>query len=223
LPIHKANELKKLNTVIKMLGKGGQILTERDKFELSAYLGWPVSKIHEILLLGEPVSLDACGADDNADKATALVNILEDDKYALPEEQAIAQDTQDAVWAVLAKLSSRERQIMIYRYGLIDGDAKTLEETGAKLDISKERVRQIQERAEKKMRSLMRDAETGGQLPKRAEKETGSRKERHGLGCYLPSNNKNVTQKAFYGLEGWLTMLKCSPRAYPPRNQRLPK
>jgi RNA polymerase primary sigma factor len=95
------------------------------------------------------VSLDA---PIDADGEKMVSEIVADSNAAAPFDGLVRSNDNGMVKEALATLTERERQILILRFGLEDGTPKTLEEIAAQFDVTRERIRQIQEEALKKMR-----------------------------------------------------------------------
>jgi len=150
IPIHMLNTIKKCYFVAKQLTQDlGRDPSDR---ELSDYLGVPVSKVKEIVKLSqETTSLDTIVDDGNL---TRLADLIKDDSLVEPFEKVFAMTLQETMGDVLSCLSEREMKIIKLRFGLAGASPLTLEETGKRLGITRERVRQIQEKATFKLRSL---------------------------------------------------------------------
>jgi RNA polymerase primary sigma factor len=150
IPIHMLNTIKKCYYVAKQLTQDlGR--DPRDE-ELSEYLGIPVSKVKEIVKLSqETTSLDTIVDDGNL---TRLADLIKDDARAEPFEMVFSMTLQETMGGILSQLSEREMKIIQLRYGLTGENPMTLEETGKYLGITRERVRQIQEKAIWKLRDL---------------------------------------------------------------------
>jgi RNA polymerase primary sigma factor len=150
IPIHMLNTIKKCYFVAKQLTQ--DLGRDPSDEELSDYLGLPVSKVKEIVKLSqETTSLDTIVDDGNA---TRLADLIKDENMEEPFELVFSMTLQDNLNQVLSLLSEREMKIIQLRFGL-DGEAPlTLEETGRLLGITRERVRQIQEKAAFKLRNL---------------------------------------------------------------------
>jgi RNA polymerase primary sigma factor len=102
-----------------------------------------------------PVSLDSpLGTDENA---TSVSEIIADPAAAAPFERLVKETDSALVTEVLATLNERENKILAMRFGLDDGRPKTLEEVGERFGVTRERIRQIQDEALKKMRVRMED------------------------------------------------------------------
>jgi RNA polymerase primary sigma factor len=150
IPIHMLNTIKKCYFVAKQLTQDlGRDPSEK---ELSEHLGLPVSKVKEIVKYSqETTSLDTIVDDGNA---TRLADLIRDENIEEPFELVFSMTLQDNLDRILSCLSEREIKIIQLRFGL-DGEVPlTLEETGRILGITRERVRQIQERATFKLRNL---------------------------------------------------------------------
>ena len=150
IPIHMLNTIKKCYFVAKQLTQ--DLGRDPNEEELADYLGLPVCKVKEIMKLSqETTSLDTIVDDGNF---TRLSDLIKDDSTGEPFESAFSMTIQDNIENILSQLSEREMKIIQLRYGL-DGKAPlTLEETGKLLGITRERVRQIQEKAAHKLRNL---------------------------------------------------------------------
>ena len=112
-----------------------------------------------------PVSLDAPIGDDPSERVSEIVA---DPNAAAPFDRLILETDTQLVREVLGTLDQRENKILTMRFGLSDGRQRTLEEVGAQLGVTRERIRQIQEQALKKLRDKMeerdRPAEENGTL-----------------------------------------------------------
>jgi RNA polymerase primary sigma factor len=150
IPIHMLNTIKKCYFVAKQLTQ--DLGRDPSDVELSEYMGVPVSKVKEIVKLSqETTSLDSIVDDGNL---TRLADLIRDDSLAEPFENAFSVTLQEAMYNVLSRLSEREMKIIQLRFGLAGSKPLTLEETGKALGITRERVRQIQEKAAFKLRGL---------------------------------------------------------------------
>jgi RNA polymerase primary sigma factor len=158
IPIHMLNTIKKCYFVAKQLTQ--DLGRDPSDEELSDYLGLPVSKVKEIVKLSqETTSLDTIVDDGNA---TRLADLIKDENMEEPFELVFSMTLQDNINQVLSLLSEREMKIIQLRFGL-DGEAPlTLEETGRLLGITRERVRQIQEKAAFKLRNLQEMSDLRG-------------------------------------------------------------
>jgi len=150
IPIHMLNTIKKCYYVAKQLTQ--DLGRDPKDEELSEYLGVPVSKVKEIVKLSqETTSLDTIVDDGNL---TRLADLIKDDNMAEPFEMVFSMTLQETMGGILSQLSEREMKIIQLRFGLTGENPLTLEETGKYLGITRERVRQIQEKAIWKLRTL---------------------------------------------------------------------
>jgi RNA polymerase primary sigma factor len=150
IPIHLLNTIKKCFSIARQLTQ--ELGREPSNAEIAEYLHIPRSRVEELISLSwDPTSLDTPITGENP---TRLADLIRDDVSAKPFESAFALALQDTIAMVLDKLSEREMRILKLRFGL-DGEGPfTLEETGKLLGITRERVRQIQERALVKLKQL---------------------------------------------------------------------
>ena len=81
-----------------------------------------------------------------------LGDFIEDSKIVAPEDGATSDLLRDQVKAVLNQLTDREQQVLEMRFGLIDGNVRTLEEVGRQFNVTRERIRQIEAKALRKLR-----------------------------------------------------------------------
>lgn len=148
IPIHMLNTISKCFLVSKQLTQD----LGRDPYpeELADYLQLPAERVREIMNLSqETASLDTPVDDDNT---TRLADLIRDDTLVEPIEAVFAESLSKTVDKVLLELTGREMAIIKLRFGLTKKGPLTLEETGKKLGITRERVRQIQEKAIVKLR-----------------------------------------------------------------------
>lgn len=150
IPIHMLNTIKKTFFVSKQLTQDyGREPTEQ---ELANYMNLPVTKIKEIMQLSqETASLDTTVDDDHV---TRLSELIKDENSIEPVESVFNSSLQDTLEEVLNQLNEREKRIIQLRYGLSGEGPLTLEETGKMLGITRERVRQIQEKAIAKLKTF---------------------------------------------------------------------
>jgi RNA polymerase primary sigma factor len=153
IPVHMVEAmnrvLKAANDLTKRLGRKHSV------FELAKELKTPVSKVTDILkVTQEPISLETA-IGDNPD---ALLNrFIEDKTAASPDEGILNHDLRKATNSALQSLSSREQQIVRMRFGLNEaGKEHTLQEVGEVFQVTRERIRQIEEKAMLKLRNPSR-------------------------------------------------------------------
>jgi RNA polymerase primary sigma factor len=150
IPIHMLNTIKKTFYVSKQLTQDlGRDPTEK---ELAEYMNMTEAKIKDIIQLSqETASLDTTVDDDHV---TRLSELIKDENSLEPIESVFNSSLQDTLGEVLDQLNEREKRIIQLRYGLSGEGPLTLEETGKMLGITRERVRQIQEKAITKLKAF---------------------------------------------------------------------
>jgi len=149
IPVHM---IETINKVIKTSRQMFQELGREPRpEEIAERLKMPSSKVRSILQLAqEPVSLETPIGDD---EDSTLGNFIEDTKSPIPEHEVIKKDLQEKVSQLLSQLSEREALVLKLRFGL-DGYAEhTLEQVGKELKVTRERIRQIESKALRKLRN----------------------------------------------------------------------
>lgn len=148
IPIHLLNTIKKCYATARQLTQ--DLGREPSHGEIAEYLRMTPSRVDELIQLSrETASIDTNLADENM---TKLGDLLPDTTAVEPFESVFDLALQDTIRMVLSKLNAREVQIIRLRFGLDGEGPLTLEETGKALGITRERVRQIQEKALTKLR-----------------------------------------------------------------------
>jgi RNA polymerase primary sigma factor len=129
---------------------------EATAHEIAKDLNISVEKVEEVYhLVHNPMSLDyTVGEDDD----TSVGDLIADNNTASPEELAIQQERREGVLKVLNTLAEKEKEVIMMRFGLDDGEPKTLEEVGKVYGVTKERIRQIEIKALRKLRQPFRQA-----------------------------------------------------------------
>ncbi len=148
IPVHLAEAINKLEKIDNYYSKmnGGHLTDE----ELSDLSGIPVKKVEEIRSIRQDcISLDTPIGEE---KDTTIKEFVADVSDDTPEELAMKNALRDSLLNVLDSLTEREKNILIDRYGLDDGKFKTLEVIGKKYNITRERVRQIESKALRRLR-----------------------------------------------------------------------
>jgi RNA polymerase primary sigma factor len=150
IPVHMVERLNKLihaeRRMIQQLGR------EPSPAELAAELDCTVREVRDIMrITQQPISLEKpVGEEDDS----ALADFVEDVSAESPFEIASEALRRENVVRVLACLPRREREVIEMRYGIVGGRARTLEEVGRAFNITRERVRQIENRTLKKLQTL---------------------------------------------------------------------
>ena len=125
--------------------------------EIAHSMKLPVKKIHEIEQMTlQPASLDAPMGEEGG---TEFIDLIEQSQASSAKDELAAFLTHEQVEDLLGRLTDRERQVLSFRYGLKDGVTYTLGETAKHLGITRERVRQIQNSAEKKLHTFLASQE----------------------------------------------------------------
>ncbi|GDY33012.1 sigma-70 family RNA polymerase sigma factor [Gandjariella thermophila] len=148
LPVHLVEQVNKLARVKRDLHQ--QLGREATHEELARECGLPASKVADLLdHARDPVSLDMpVGTDEDA----PLGDFIEDGEATDAESAVISGLLQDDLQRVLATLDEREQAVIRLRYGLEDGQPKTLDQIGKRFGLSRERVRQIEREVMAKLR-----------------------------------------------------------------------
>lgn len=148
VPVHMVETINKTlrmtRTLLQELGR------EPTPEEVAERLNVPVSKVREVLKISrDPVSLDTpIGEEDDSH----LGDFIEDDSALSPADSAAFSMLRAELGTALESLTDRERQVVQLRFGLIDGRARTLEEVGKEFNVTRERIRQIEAKALRKLR-----------------------------------------------------------------------
>ncbi len=148
IPVHMVETINKLNKIINEFYKenGRQPTLE----ELSKLMDKPVEKIEEIMEAAkEIISLESPIGDDDG---TTIGESVPDETVTLPKKEAMRMLIKEEVERILDTLGPREAMVLKMRYGLLDGKAKTLEEVGQYFNVTRERIRQIEVKALRKLR-----------------------------------------------------------------------
>jgi RNA polymerase primary sigma factor len=150
IPVHMVERLNKLISAERQLIQ--QLGREPSDAEIAAELECSPREVRDILRVAQqPVSLEKpMGEEDDS----ALADFIEDVSAQSPFEIASEALRRESVTQVLASLPRREREVIEMRYGILGGRARTLEEVGKAFNITRERVRQIENRTLKKLQTL---------------------------------------------------------------------
>ena len=148
IPVHMVETINKLIRVSRqLLQEEGR---EPTPDEIAEEMGISVEKVREILKIAqEPVSLETpIGEEEDSH----LGDFIPDDDVPAPAEAAAFSMLKEQLVDVLGTLTEREQKVLKLRFGLEDGRARTLEEVGRKFDVTRERIRQIEAKALRKLR-----------------------------------------------------------------------
>lgn len=148
VPVHMVETINKMNRVgRRFLQEHGREATNE---ELSKEMGISVEKIREAKKAAqEPISLETpIGEKEDSH----LGDFIEDQKTASPEDEAAATMRREQVYKMLDTLTEREKGVLALRFGMDDGTPRTLEEVGKHFGVTRERIRQIEGKALKKLK-----------------------------------------------------------------------
>jgi RNA polymerase primary sigma factor len=148
IPVHMVETINKLVRISRRLvqEKGREPTSQ----EIGGEMGIPETKVREIIKVSqEPVSLETpIGEEEDSH----LGEFIPDEATMSPADAASYQMLREQVEAVLNSLSDRERKVLRLRFGLEDGRTRTLEEVGREFNVTRERIRQIEAKALRKLR-----------------------------------------------------------------------
>ena len=148
IPVHMVETINRVlrtsHAMVQQLGR------EPTTEEIAKELHLEVSKVEEVLKIAqEPVSLETpIGEEEDSH----LGDFIQDDEASQPQEEASYTLLREQLEEVLSTLTSREEQVLRMRFGLTDGKPHTLEEVGKEFDVTRERIRQIESKALRKLR-----------------------------------------------------------------------
>jgi RNA polymerase primary sigma factor len=148
IPVHMVETINKLIRVSRQLLQ--ELGREPSPEEIAVELDMPVERVREILKISqEPVSLETpIGEEEDSH----LGDFIQDDNVPVPAEAAAATLLKEQLNEVLDTLTEREQKVLRLRFGMNDGRARTLEEVGKEFDVTRERIRQIEAKALRKLR-----------------------------------------------------------------------
>ena len=148
IPVHMVETINKLIRVQRQLLQ--ELGREPYPEEIAEKMGLPVERVREIQKISqEPVSLETpIGEEEDSH----LGDFIQDDNVPVPAEAAAFTLLKEQLVEVLGTLTEREQKVLCLRFGLEDGRARTLEEVGKEFDVTRERIRQIEAKALRKLR-----------------------------------------------------------------------
>ena len=148
VPVHMVETINKLARIQRQLTL--ELNREPSEEELAKKMNTSVDKIREIYKISqEPVSLETpIGEEDDSH----LGDFIKDESSMSPEEYATNEILKEEIKSVLMTLQVREQEVLELRFGLVDGTCHTLEEVGKKFNVTRERIRQIEAKALRKLR-----------------------------------------------------------------------
>lgn len=148
IPVHMVETINKLIRVSRQLLQ--ELGREPSPEEIAKEMSMPVDRVREILKISqEPVSLETpIGEEEDSH----LGDFIEDDNVPVPADAAAFTLLKEQLEEVLGTLTEREQKVLTLRFGLEDGRARTLEEVGKEFNVTRERIRQIEAKALRKLR-----------------------------------------------------------------------
>ncbi len=148
IPVHMVETINKLIRVSRQLLQ--ELGREPTPEEIAKEMNMPVERVREILKISqEPVSLETpIGEEEDSH----LGDFIQDDQVPVPAEAAAFTLLREQLQEVLETLTDREQKVLKLRFGLDDGRARTLEEVGKEFNVTRERIRQIEAKALRKLR-----------------------------------------------------------------------
>jgi RNA polymerase primary sigma factor len=148
VPVHMVETINKLARIQRQLTQ--ELNREPNEEELAERMSVSVEKIREIYKISqEPISLETpIGEEEDSH----LGDFIKDERTTSPEEYATIEMLKEELSSVLMTLTDREEQVLRLRFGLNDGQCRTLEEVGQIFNVTRERIRQIEAKALRKLR-----------------------------------------------------------------------
>lgn len=148
VPVHMVETINKMVRIQRQLTL--ELNREPSEEEIAKKMGIPVEKVREVIKISqEPVSLETpIGEEDDSH----LGDFLKDESSLSPEEYTENEILKEEIKEVLQTLQPREQEVLELRFGLIDGTSHTLEDVGKRFNVTRERIRQIEAKALRKLR-----------------------------------------------------------------------
>jgi RNA polymerase primary sigma factor len=148
VPVHMVETINKLKRVQRQLVQ--DLGRDPSPEEIAESMDIPVERVREILKISqEPVSLETpIGEEEDSH----LGDFIQDENVPVPAEAAAFTLLKEQLYDVLTTLTDREQMVLRLRFGLDDGRARTLEEVGKEFNVTRERIRQIEAKALRKLR-----------------------------------------------------------------------
>jgi RNA polymerase primary sigma factor len=154
VPVHMNETIMRMNKICRLLvQQNGRKPTQQ---EIAKKMKLPVAKVRKIMKVAQiPVSLETPIGDEGD---SSLKDFIEDNKTLLPDDRFIRISQKEKIEEALDSLNEREAAVIKMRFGIGSGNEHTLEEVGQKFRITRERVRQIEAKALRKLRGPRRGA-----------------------------------------------------------------
>ncbi len=148
VPVHMVETINKMARIQRQMTL--ELNREPSEEEIAEKMGITVEKVREVIKISQdPVSLETpIGEEDDSH----LGDFIKDTSSLSPEEYATNEILKEEIQSVLLTLQEREQEVLELRFGLIDGTSHTLEEVGKRFNVTRERIRQIEAKALRKLR-----------------------------------------------------------------------
>ena len=148
VPVHMVETINKMARIQRQMTL--ELNREPSEEEIAKKMGISVEKVREVIKISQdPVSLETpIGEEDDSH----LGDFIKDELSMSPEEYATNEILKEEIKSVLLTLQEREQEVLELRFGLVDGTSHTLEEVGRKFNVTRERIRQIEAKALRKLR-----------------------------------------------------------------------
>jgi RNA polymerase primary sigma factor len=161
IPVHMVETINKLLRTMRQLVQ--ELGREPSYEEIGSRLAMSAERVEEVMALffREPISLDMPIGEDEDSR---LGDLVEDQASLAPTEATSQQLLKEQIDRVLGELTEREKKVLQLRFGLKDGHARTLEEVGREFNVTRERIRQIEGKALRKLRHPTRSRKLKGYL-----------------------------------------------------------
>ncbi len=148
IPVHMIETINRITKASKKLFQ--ELGREPTPEEIAKNVGMSPEKVRKVLKSAqEPISLETPIGDDDD---THLKDFIEDKSISSPEESISRKLLKEQIEKVMSTLSEKEREVLMYRFGLVDGTEYTLEQVGKMFNLTRERIRQIESKAIRKLR-----------------------------------------------------------------------
>ena len=148
IPVHMVETINKVSRVSRQLLQ--ELGREPQPEEIAEAMELPVERVREIMKISQdPVSVETPSGEE---EDSHLGDFIQDENVAVPADAATQTVLKEQLEEVLETLTEREQKVLKLRFGLEDGRARTLEEVGKEFDVTRERIRQIEAKALRKLR-----------------------------------------------------------------------
>ncbi len=153
IPVHMSETIQKLNKSRKKLMQ--ELNREPTYEEIAEDLGMTEDRVEEIMKIGQDtISINSAVGDD--DSGTTLGDFIEDETTSSPLDVASKNLKKERLMSILQTLTPREQKVIVMRYGLDTGSPMTLEQVGREFNVTRERIRQIEAKALRKLKQPSR-------------------------------------------------------------------